>query len=106
MREQREVDAVTMERAVRTVADMPQEVRHDTGDAIAAVGAGIDVAEKSIALADLVGGHSRQNESDIVLFKSVGLALQEVVIAEMLYEFAKQLGLGIDNPASIVPVSK
>jgi len=56
LREQREVDAVTMERAVRTVADMPQEVRHDTGDAIAAVGAGIDVAEKSIALADLVGG--------------------------------------------------
>jgi ornithine cyclodeaminase/alanine dehydrogenase-like protein (mu-crystallin family) len=41
-----------------------------------------------------------------VLFKSVGLALQEVVIAEMLYEFAKQLGLGIEKTASIVPVSK
>jgi ornithine cyclodeaminase/alanine dehydrogenase-like protein (mu-crystallin family) len=106
--EQREVDAVTMERAVCIVADMPQEVLHDTGDGIAAVSAGVNVAEKLIPLADLVGGraHPRRNESDIVLYKSVGSALQDVVIAEMLYERAKQQGLGIDQPASIVPVSK
>jgi len=106
--EQREVDAVTMERAACIVADMPQEVLHETGDAIAAVSAGIDVAKKLIALADLVGGRAypRRNESDIVLYKSVGSALQDVVIAEMLYERAKQLALGIDQPASIAPVSK
>jgi len=106
--EQREVDAVTMELAACIVADMPQEVLHDTGDAIAALSAGVEVAGKLIALADLVGGrtHPRRNESDIVLYKSVGSALQDVVIAEMLYERAKQLGLGIDQPASIAPVSK
>ncbi|WP_426139449.1 ornithine cyclodeaminase family protein [Pseudomonas sp. DWP3-1-2] len=106
--EQREVDADTMERAACIIADMPDEVLHDTGDAIAALSAGVKVAEKLIPLADLVSGraHPRQNERDIVLYKSVGSALQDVVIAEMLYARARQQGLGIDQPASIVPVSK
>ncbi len=106
--EQREVDPATMDRAVCIVADMPQEVLHDTGDAIAAINAGVYVADKLVALADLVAGHvtARQNESDIVLYKSVGSALQDVVIAQALYERARQQGLGIELPASIVPVSK
>ncbi|QHF03252.1 NAD(P)-binding domain-containing protein [Pseudomonas asturiensis] len=106
--EQREVDPATMERAVCIVADMPQEVLHDTGDAIAAISAGVYVADKLVALADLVAGRvsPRQHESDIVLYKSVGSALQDVVIAQALYERARQQGLGIELPASIVPVSK
>lgn len=106
--EQREVDPVTMERAVCIVADMPQEVLHDTGDAIAAITAGVYVADKLVALSDLVAGRviPRQNDSDIVLYKSVGSVLQDVVIAQVLYERARQQGLGIELPASIVPVSK
>ncbi|MCT8962776.1 NAD(P)-binding domain-containing protein [Pseudomonas veronii] len=106
--EQREVDSVTMERAVCIVADMPQEVLHDTGDAIAAINAGVYVADKLVALSDLVAGRviPRQNDSDIVLYKSVGSALQDVVLAQALYERARQQGLGIELPASIVPVSK
>ncbi|AOE68282.1 ornithine cyclodeaminase [Pseudomonas fluorescens] len=106
--EQREVDPVTMERAVCIVADMPQEVLHDTGDAIAAITAGVYVADKLVALSDLVAGRviPRQNDSDIVLYKSVGSALQDVVIAQVLYERARQQGLGLELPASIVPVSK
>jgi len=106
--EQREVDPVTMERAACIVADMPQEVLHDTGDAIAAISAGVYVADKLVALSDLVAGRvtPRQHTSDIVLYKSVGSALQDVVIAQALYERARQQGLGIELPASIVPVSK
>lgn len=106
--EQREVDSVTMERAVCIVADMPQEVLHDTGDAIAAINAGVYVADKLVALSDLVAGRviPRQNDSDIVLYKSVGSALQDVVLAQALYERARHQGLGIELPASIVPVSK
>jgi ornithine cyclodeaminase/alanine dehydrogenase-like protein (mu-crystallin family) len=97
-----------MDRAVCIIADMPQEVLHDTGDAIAAINAGVYVADKLVALSDLVAGRvtPRQNESDIVLYKSVGSALQDVVIAQALYERARQQGLGIELPASIVPVSK
>ncbi len=106
--EQREVDEDTLARAACIVADLLDEVAHDTGDAIAAVRAGIDLAAKLVPLSDLVAGRitPRRSEDDIVLYKSVGSALQDMVIAEMLYARARQQGRGVDLPASIVPVSK
>jgi alanine dehydrogenase len=106
--EQREVDAETLARAARIVADMPDEVLHDTGDALAAAAAGIDVAGKLVALADVAAGRvaGRRSADEIVIYKSVGSALQDVVIAEMLFERARARGLGIALPSSIVPVAK
>ena len=106
--EQREVDEATMARAACIVADMPEEVLHDTGDAMAAVKAGVDVAGKLVSLADLVAGRlvPRHNSADIVLYKSVGSALQDIVVAEMLLARARQLGLGAALPATIVPIAK
>jgi len=84
--EQREVDEDTMARATLIVADMVEEVIHDTGDAIAAIKAGVDVAGKTIGLHAVKSGQhaGRSAETDIVLYKSVGSALQDVVTAEML----------------------
>lgn len=106
--EQREVDEDTLSRATRIVADMPDEVLHETGDALAATRAGVDVASKLVSLADVASGRlaARQTHEEIVIYKSVGSALQDVVISEMLFERAKASGLGIVLPASIVPVSK
>jgi len=106
--EQREVDEETLARAGCIVADMPEEVLHDTGDALAASRAGIDVAAKTVSLADLAAGKvtPRRNEGDIVLYKSVGSALQDVVIAEMLYALAKAQDRGVALPATIAPVAK
>lgn len=106
--EQREVDEQTMARAACIVADMPEEVMHDTGDGIAAAKAGVILAGKVVPLGDLVAGRiaPRHSASDIVLYKSVGSALQDIVVAEMLLVRARQLGLGVALPASIVPVSK
>jgi ornithine cyclodeaminase/alanine dehydrogenase-like protein (mu-crystallin family) len=87
---------------------MPEEVAHDTGDAIAAARAGVAFADKLVPLAELAAGQvtPRRGSSDIVLYKSVGSALQDVVIAEMLLSRAKQQGCGVSLPASIVPVAK
>lgn len=106
--EQREVDEATMARAACIVADMPEEVLHDTGDGVAAVKAGVDLAGRLVSLADLVAGRitPRRDLSDIVIYKSVGSALQDIVIAEMLLVRARQQGLGVVLPASIVPISK
>jgi ornithine cyclodeaminase/alanine dehydrogenase len=106
--EQREIDEDTMARAGCIVADMPEEVAHDTGDAIAAARAGVDIAAKLVSLADLVAGRitARRNGSDIVLYKSVGSALQDIVLAEMLFARAQQQGRGTALPISIVPVGK
>lgn len=106
--EQREVDEETLARAARIIADMPDEVLHDTGDALAAVAAGVDVAGRLVALGDVVTGRvpGRSAPDEIVIYKSVGSALQDVVIAELLFERARAEGLGIALPASIVPVAK
>lgn len=106
--EQREIDAETMALAACIVADMPEEVLHDTGDAMAATQAGVDVATKIVPLEALVAGRitARRNDSDIVLYKSVGSALQDIVIAEMLLARALALGCGSPLPAWVLPVSK
>jgi ornithine cyclodeaminase/alanine dehydrogenase-like protein (mu-crystallin family) len=49
---------------------------------------------------------ARRSEDDIVLYKSVGSALQDIVVAEMLFARARQQGMGVPLPASIVPIKK
>jgi len=106
--EQREVDEATMARASRIVADMPEEVLHETGDALFALKAGIDVAAKMVSLADVAAGKvaGRERAEDIMLYKSVGSALQDVVISEMLLDRARAQGLGTAMPVSVLPVAK
>jgi alanine dehydrogenase len=104
--EQREVDEQTIARACLIVADMPEEVAHDTGDMLAATRAGVEFASKLVSLADLVGGKATRKPEDIVLYKSVGSALQDVIAAEMLLARARAMGIGAEMAHSIVPVAK
>ena len=106
--EQREVDEETMARARWIVADVPDEVAHDTGDGIAAAKAGVDLASKLTPLSSIAGNavRPRLSDDDIVLYKSVGSALQDIVLAEMLFERAQERGLGVVLPSTISPVSK
>lgn len=105
--EQREVDEEVLARAQLIVADMVEEVTHDTGDMLAATKANIDVASKLVSLSDFVSGKAvRKLATDIVVYKSVGSALQDVITAEMLLARAREVGLGTPLANSIVPVSK
>jgi alanine dehydrogenase len=106
--EQREVETDVIERAQLIVADMPDEVAHDTGDMIAAKRAGLEFMHKLAPLSDVIGGRraARATPQDIMLYKSVGSALQDVVIAEMLLARARERGIGTVLPASIAPVAK
>lgn len=106
--EQREVDEETMARAACIVADMPEEVEHDTGDAIAAARAGVVLADRLVSLGALATGDivPRRADVDIVLYKSVGSALQDVVIAEMLLARAVRQGVGVTLPVTITPIAK
>lgn len=108
MLEQREVDPVTIARAALIVADMPEEVAHDTGDMHAAKQAGVSFDEKLVSLSDLIGGRcaGRKSPDDIVLFKSVGAALQDLAIATMCYSRARDIGLGTYLQQTIHPVQK
>ena len=104
--EQREVDEHVIARADLIVADMPEEVAHDTGDMQAAQRAGVSFVDKLFPLSSLVGGHVGRRPKDIVVYKSVGSALQDVITAEMLLERARATGSGVALARSIVPVAK
>jgi alanine dehydrogenase len=106
--EQREVDAETLRVANRIVADMPEEVVEQTGDFIAARAAGVDVADRVVSLTDVVGGRApaRTNADEIVLYKSVGSALQDIVVAELMLHKARVTGIGTMIAAPIQPLNK
>ncbi|MBS7663631.1 ornithine cyclodeaminase family protein [Pseudomonas lalucatii] len=106
--EQREVDSAAMARADLIVADMPEEVLHETGDALVATRDGVDVAGKMVGLDQVVSGQvsGRRNPSDIVIYKSVGTALQDVVTAEMLLREALSGNRYQLIPAGVVTIDR
>lgn len=105
LEEQREIDVETMTRAALIVADMPEEVIHETGDALAAARDGLDLAGKMVPLTDLAAGRVAVPEG-ITIYKSVGSALQDIVIAEMILERASAAGRYFEMPQSIHTIIK
>lgn len=101
--EQREVDPEVVRRADTIVADVPDEVAHETGDMIAARAAGVEFDARIVSLADLVQERvkMRQSADNNILFKSVGSGLQDVAVAEMCYARAREAGVGASLPMPI-----
>ena len=108
VREQREVDPEVIARADVVIADVLEEVLHDSGDLIAATQAGIDVTDRIAALSDLVSGRhpGRTTTEQIVVYKSVGSAVQDLAVAAMCADAARKSGLGSELPIRIPPVHK
>lgn len=98
--EQREIDISVVERSDLIVGDMLEEVLDQTGDMIAARKAGLAFHDKSISLAELLGG-ARQEQvraAKAPLFKSVGGGLQDIVVAELILTRALEAGLATPLP--------
>ena len=106
--EQREVDADTIAAADLIVADMPHEVADETGDMLAATAAGIAFSDRLVGLDELVSGarQGRTNEDQILLYKSVGGAIQDIAVAAMCFRRAQAMGIGTPLPVTIAPVQK
>jgi ornithine cyclodeaminase/alanine dehydrogenase-like protein (mu-crystallin family) len=80
--EWRELDDEVVARA-RVYVDSREAARKESGDVIAAPG---DVVEIGEALAGAAAG--RQTPDEITLFKSVGVAVEDVAAAALVYEAA------------------
>ena len=92
--EQREADATAIAACDLIVCDAVDEVLNETGDMLAAKAAHIDVEAKTVSLNALLSGQceAREAAAKLVMFKSVGSAVQDVVIAELAYEKALAAG--------------
>jgi alanine dehydrogenase len=102
----RELDARTIERSVY-VPDLRARATHDAGSFIAAMEDGV-VEEDHVHgdLGEVLAGEAPGRESDeqVTVFDSGGTAIETVAAAHMLYERAREQGLG--QPIDLAPASE
>ena len=94
----REVDDETFARA-RVVVDFEEQALQEAGDLMSAIESGSFAKDRIHAeLGDVVIGKKKGRESreQVTLFKSVGVAIEDVAVAAWVYREAKNKGLGTD----------
>jgi alanine dehydrogenase len=98
--EKREVDSETVARSDVVVADSIEQSKIEAGDLIQAFGADSTRWASVRELQDIVAGKvpGRTNEKQITLFKSNGLAIEDVVVGARVYEIARERGMGREVP--------
>jgi ornithine cyclodeaminase/alanine dehydrogenase-like protein (mu-crystallin family) len=96
----RELDLKAVQRANVVAADDLDQVRYESSDLAQAVEHGVLDWEEVASLGDIVAGRrpGRQSEQDITLFKSLGVAMEDVALSVRAYEKAVKLGLGQPLP--------
>ncbi len=95
-----EVDVATVRRADSIVCDSVEQCRSEAGDFTQALEAGAIEWSHMHDLADVVSGREtgRPTRESITLFKSVGLALEDLAVAAKLLDLARQEGAGRPLP--------
>lgn len=95
-----EIDDTVVRRADNIVCDSVKACQAEAGDFAAAIEKGIYDWSRAVELADVVAGKAtaRNTRESITLFKSVGLALEDVALATALVERARQEGVGVLLP--------
>lgn len=95
-----EIDAETVLRAEIVAADSPEQSRRESGDLINAYGDDemkwANVRDLSQIVAGKIPG--RTNQHQITLFKSNGIAIEDVLTAGRIYEMAHRRGMGKEIP--------
>jgi len=94
----REIDADTFQRAECIVVDSTAQVEEESGDVKAALSEGKYDRAKVVDLKEVLVGQAqgRTSAQQMVLFKSVGTAVQDVMAGFVVYEEALRQGRGQD----------
>ena len=92
----REIPPELIERAARIVVDSIEQSKMEAGDLLLAWTASQWDDPRLVELKDVVAGKARgrENPDQITLFKSIGLALEDVAAAGYVYERALEAGIG------------
>jgi alanine dehydrogenase len=92
----REIDDEVVLRSNRLVVDSIEQCRLESGEFIGAIETGQRHWEDFTELRDVVAGlkPGRTSASDITLFKSGGIALEDVAIGKLVYERAVEQKIG------------
>jgi ornithine cyclodeaminase/alanine dehydrogenase-like protein (mu-crystallin family) len=91
----REIDAATMAGAA-LFADSRDSLQHEAGDYLLALAEGAVVGPARATLGEVLTGTApgRQDDEEITLFESLGLAAEDLAAASYVYQKAVQAGAG------------
>ncbi len=97
-RSSRELDNVVLERAAFVCCDSREQAREESGDLIEPIEQGILDWLEVHELQEVVAGEldGRQSDTDIVLFKSNGIAAWDIAIAAVAVERARERRVGTE----------
>lgn len=96
----REIDGETVRRAEVIAADSVEQSKIEAGDLILAFGDDVQRWDTVRELSDIISGKvaGRTTGDQITLFKSNGIAIEDIVVAGRIYELARERGMGRDVP--------
>lgn len=92
-----EIDLTTLRRSSKIVVDTLEGVLHEAGDFLIPMEKGEWSHDEIYAeLGEIVTGrkNGRQADKEITLFKSVGVAFLDLVVAKAVYDKAREFGVG------------
>jgi alanine dehydrogenase len=92
----REIDDATIRRSAFVAVDSIEQTKIEAGDLLIPVSKSLLRWDWVHELAEVVAGRVRGRESaeDITLFKSLGIAIEDVAVAAFVYERARKVGSG------------
>lgn len=96
--QKREIDSMVIRRSSRIVVEARDQAELEAGDLFTPIDAGFLHWNQVHELSSVLLGHvaGRESDEEINLFKSVGLGLQDMVVASRIYERAVEQGAGAE----------
>ena len=96
--ESRELDNAVLERAAFVCCDSKDQARIEAGDLAEPVERGVLDWLEVHELSEVVSGEvvGRASDEDIVLFKSIGIAAEDLAVGALVYERAREQGIGVE----------
>ena len=94
----RELDSAIIKRASLRVAGLKEACLAEAGDYLIPINEGLITENDIISIGDIITGKKpgRTSDSEITVFKSVGISAQDVAVGKLVYDRALEKGIGQD----------
>src|SRR6267143_5410225 len=94
--ETRELDDAAVRRCAFVATDSIEQAKEESGDLVEPMKRGLITWDRVHEISEVVAGkiQGRTNAEDITLFKSHGIAIEDVAAAALVYERARDRGIG------------